>query len=72
MVDLTESDDEGGGSLQSSSGGAGNHAGPLRELFDGHVDAITKEFLEVGCGPKLDVLARCVTKSLPSSQFPPL
>ena len=74
-VDLTESDDEGGGAPQSSTGDAGNYSGTLCERslsFHAEVDAITREFLAEGCAPKLSVLERCVTKTLPSSQFPPL
>ena len=74
-VDLTESDDEGGGTPQSSSGDAGNYPGTLRERslsFHAEVDEITREFLAVGCAPELSVLERCVTKTLPSSPFPPL
>ncbi len=74
-IDLTESDDEGGGAPQSSSGDAGNYSGSLGERsksFHAEVDAITREFLAEGCAPELSVLERCVTKTLPASQFPPL
>ena len=40
--------------------------------FQKDFDAIARQFLDEVAAPKLCVLARCVTKTLPSSQFPPL
>ena len=40
--------------------------------FQKDFDAIARQFLDEVAAPQLSVLARCVTKTLPSSQFPPL
>ena len=40
--------------------------------FQEDFDATARQFLDEVAAPKLCVLARCVTKTLPSSQFLPL